>query len=127
MSTRAIYGFTDGTLTHWVFVHHDGYPSGAAQKFAAVLNSKRIWQLPRFEADEFAAGFVAANKDGQGSIRLSAGPDSHGDTEYCYVVSQPDERAPLQIVAYDSGTPAGNKLFSGFLTKFIETADTIEA
>ena len=81
MSTRAVYGFKDEHATHWVYVHHDGYPSGAADKFSTALKSKKCWQLPRFEADEFAAGFIAANKDRPGSVRLTSGPQAHGDIE----------------------------------------------
>ena len=69
MSTRAVYTFTDesGDCFH-VYKHHDGYPSGAAEW---IENAKSIaWALPRFEADEFAASFVAANKPDEGGVRL---------------------------------------------------------
>jgi hypothetical protein len=66
MSTRACYRFFPlngpndwpGVVT--VYKHHDGYPAGAAKAIGAALDF--AWQLPRFEADEFAAAFVAANK-----------------------------------------------------------------
>ena len=66
MSTRACYRFFPlngpndwpGVVT--VYKHHDGYPSGAAKAIEATL--PHAWPLPRFEADEFAAGFVRANK-----------------------------------------------------------------
>ena len=62
MSTRALYTFRseDGSDEHHVYVHHDGYPTGAADKIVAALEF--AWPLPRYEADEFAAAFVAANK-----------------------------------------------------------------
>lgn len=60
MSTRAMYTFKDKDTTVHVYKHYDGYPSGAAQWIAAALDY--AWQLPRFEADDFAAAFVAANK-----------------------------------------------------------------
>jgi len=59
MSTRAMYTFT-GSGTFHVYKHHDGYPSGAVQWIRAALD--HAWPLPRFEADDFAAAFVAANK-----------------------------------------------------------------
>lgn len=63
MSTRAIYTFSEtGTdAVFHVYKHHDGYPSGA---LATIRNAFRYfaWQLPRFEADEAAASFVAACK-----------------------------------------------------------------
>ena len=66
MSTRACYRFIPnngpndfpGVVT--VYKHHDGYPSGAAAAIEAAL--PHAWQLPRFEADEFAAAFVRGNK-----------------------------------------------------------------
>ena len=127
MSTRAVYGFKDQRDTHHVYVHHDGYPTGAASKFEATLESKLAWELPRFEADEFAASFVAANKKSQGGVRLTHGPEQHGDIEYYYLVSQKND--VLMIDAYD--TPfdefANRKLiFSGTLSDFIAGAEKIE-
>lgn len=60
MSTRACYVFKDSDQSIAVYKHHDGYPSGAVQFIAAA--QAHAWKLPRFEADEFAAAFVAANK-----------------------------------------------------------------
>ena len=73
MSTRACYRFIPengpndwpGVVT--VYKHHDGYPSGAAKAIENALDY--AWKLPRFEADEFAAAFVAGNKTSVSSIR----------------------------------------------------------
>ena len=43
-----------------VYEHSDGYPDGAVCWITKTL--EHAWPLPRFEADEFAAAFVAANK-----------------------------------------------------------------
>lgn len=127
MSTRAVYGFRDQHGTHHVYVHHDGYPTGAAEKFEAVLVSPHIWQLPRFEADEFAAGFICANKDSGGGVRLTHGPEQHGDTEYYYVVYQPEPgKGPLFIEAHDGGDSKSKLMFKGPLSEFIATAAKIE-
>ena len=70
MSTQAIYTFVDPESGDEVsvFKHWDNYPEGAA----LFLNraKKLAWELPRFEADEFAAAFVAANKTREGDCRL---------------------------------------------------------
>jgi hypothetical protein len=62
MSTRACYRFIDpsdtGVVT--IYKHGDGYPEGAVCWITKALEF--AWPLPRFEADEFAAAFVAANK-----------------------------------------------------------------
>jgi hypothetical protein len=66
MSTRACYRFfPENGPNDWpgvvtVYKHVDGYPSGAAKAIEAALD--HAWPLPRFEPDEFAAGFVTANK-----------------------------------------------------------------
>ena len=76
MGTRAIYIFEDEKEYTWceheevyVYKHYDNYPQGAVD---FIENAKEFaWELPRFEADEFAASFVAANKDRRGGgIRL---------------------------------------------------------
>ena len=72
MGTRAVYFFedchTDGRY-YGVYKHYDGYPQGAA---AHIEDAKSYaWPLPRWEADEFAAAFVAANKNPKGGeVRL---------------------------------------------------------
>lgn len=60
MSTRACYTFKDSSGSYHVYKHCDGYPKGAANSIMAALPF--AWSLPRYEADEFAAAFVCANK-----------------------------------------------------------------
>ena len=68
MSTRAMYQFQDSPNepTFTVYKHFDGYPEGAAGFFAGTLG--HAWPLPRFEADDFAAAFIAANKTAPGRL-----------------------------------------------------------
>jgi hypothetical protein len=108
MSTRACYRFIPengpndwpGVIT--VYKHHDGYPSGAAE---AIENALAVaWPLPRYEADEFAAAFVAANKQPGGGVRLVPfeGLDAHkrfaSDTEYLYDIRCVGGK--IQVTAY---------------------------
>jgi hypothetical protein len=64
MGTRACYRFIDrpgeGAEVITIYKHSDGYPEGAVCWITKALDF--AWPLPRFEADEFAAAFVAANK-----------------------------------------------------------------
>jgi hypothetical protein len=62
MSTRACYRFIDPETAEVVTVykHADGYPEGAVCWITRALDF--AWAPPRFEADEFAAAFIAANK-----------------------------------------------------------------
>ncbi len=115
MSTRAVYTFKDRDGAHHVYKHHDGYPSGAAQWIMDALPF--AWELPRFEADEFACAFIAAARVSAmessrklkfdractgGGTRLTKGPKSHGDLEYRYVITCAN--GELQIQAFSVGT-----------------------
>ena len=69
MGTRAIYQFRDGDDECFVYKHYDNYPQGAVHFIEAAKGF--AWKLPRFEADEFASAFVAANKSKNGGgVRL---------------------------------------------------------
>tara|TARA_R110002020_G_C15719820_1_gene722875 strand:- start:26 stop:505 length:480 start_codon:yes stop_codon:yes gene_type:complete len=111
MSTRACYTFVEpygigfpsnGGGQHHVYKHHDGYPyagqldaNGLFECGGLVFieNAKQFaWELPRFEADDFASAFVVANKPrGGGGVRLINTPepwDFSCDTAYWYKVTQ---------------------------------------
>jgi hypothetical protein len=89
MSTRALYTFIDSDYSEYtVFKHWDNYPSGAYGFIQKALSL--AWELPRFEADEFAAAFIAANKKGGGDLRLLNADSTNGDAlgiEYHYFIS----------------------------------------
>ena len=91
MSTRGIFQFTSGNESYCVYKHHDCYPEGPHGGFAAIAAAAALaWQLPRFEPDEFAAAFVAANKDRPGGLRLTNAQRweeaASADCEYAYVI-----------------------------------------
>tara|TARA_R100000278_G_scaffold30669_1_gene28283 strand:- start:612 stop:1013 length:402 start_codon:yes stop_codon:yes gene_type:complete len=100
MGTRAIYIFEDEHEEVAVYKHYDGYPQGAADFIEEA--KAYAWAFPRFEADEFAAAFVAANKDRKGGgVRLIRNyykdrnelVDDHEWCDYYYVISyQPNHR-----------------------------------
>jgi len=68
MPTRALFTFRDANSSFKVYKHHDGYPEGAVLAINKAL--PHAWPLPRFEADEFAAAFVAGNKGSSGGVYL---------------------------------------------------------
>lgn len=97
MSTRAIYTFSEGDHSIHVYKHHDGYPyasynsgRGEAGGLLWIKKAKELaWELPRFEADEFAASFVAANKTESGGCRLITTEhpwEYASDAEYWYKI-----------------------------------------
>lgn len=90
MSTRACYSFKDKFETLHVYKHHDGYPSGAERWIRAALDFS--WTLPRFEASDFGAAFVAANKKPGGSVYLMQSGDikvaAPSDINYRYEIEE---------------------------------------
>ena len=68
--------------TYAIYKHWDGHPQGVQPMIERAL--ELAWTLPRFEADEFAASFVAANKTGSGDVRL-VNPDDARNTHFDFV------------------------------------------
>jgi len=128
MSTRAIYSFRDQTDTYHIYVHYDGYPSGAATYFKRWLDSGLSWTLPRFEADEAAAGFVAAIKTGEGSVRIAKSRTDMVDVEYGYRIYQDnDNRLCVQCVTANYWDSLYEEvIFDGEMDTFIMNAEQIE-
>lgn len=130
MSTRALYTFKDENGEYHVYKHSDGYPEWAL-KFIDNAREK-AWPLPRFEADDFAAAFVAANKDGGGGIRLTTGKTwdkaISSDCEYHYVIRAKAGR--IIVAAYSvtgADKPEQELLNEGELSIMLEWAATYEA
>jgi len=105
MGTRAVYTFIDKAARHSVYKHWDGHPHWGCQFIAKAL--LLAWPLPRFEAGEFAAAFVAANKKGAGDICLTSGPDAHGDLAYRYEIHCQDDHLHVRIYEH----PGEDRLF----------------
>ena len=153
MSTRAIYTFVDDDenfpAEYHVYKHHDGYPSVAAEAIGnAIANA---WELPRFEADEFGAAFVASNKAREalavqhpdyesqlldmmcrGGVRLLASGDwkkvAPGDIQFRYEIRC--QGGELRIRAWGVSCSLENEwteklIFEGTFTEFKEKADTL--
>ena len=109
MGTRAIYIFEDDHEEVYVYKHYNNYPSGAAD---FIEKAKELaWELPRFEADEFAAAFVAANKNRKGGeVRLvnarfvgrEAMLDANHWCDYYYVISFIPQEQTLWVEVYES-------------------------
>lgn len=131
MGTRGVYTFKEKGVTFHVYSHWDNYPRGAALKFQATLNSDKVWELPRYEADEFAAGFIAANKNSSGNFRLQKGRASSMDVEYGYTI-WPDPKTfqlMLEVTSTDfwGPKPMERSLWKGLLTNFtVEVAKPLE-
>ena len=78
MATRATYQFASVNGQQvTMYVHHDGYPSGAAEKM---------------EDCRFAEDFIRRNDRAE----ITESHENHGDTEYCYTVSKTGELEVLE-------------------------------
>lgn len=86
MGTRAVITFKDEFGSVSIYQHWDGDPITIVENIARTFASGLCWDWPRWEADEFGAAYVAANKSDGGNIRLTKGPRSHGDLSYSYAV-----------------------------------------
>ena len=73
MSTRATYQFiSEWSGTHTVYIHHDGYPEGAAQYFTKE-NGAPIVKVETF---------LRCNEKAE----LTKSHEIHGDSEFRYTV-----------------------------------------
>ena len=122
MGTRAVYTFIDADVSFSVYKHWDGYPRSACRFIAKAL--PLAWPLPRFEADEFAAAFVAANKEEPGNVYLTSGPYAHGDLAYSYEVSCREEQLHVRITEVGYEVP-DRLLFEGILEDAHQFAATL--
>ncbi len=138
MSTRACYTFLDTfsrgeTRSFHVYKHHDGYPyTGTESSEAGGLVWIRnaliyAWDLPRFEAEEFAASFIVANKGNSGGVRLinTEHPwQFSGDSEYWYVVDKRENVPDLYVEVFEvdwwESEPTNTLIMEGELHHLID-------
>lgn len=89
MSTRAVITVRDEYDSFSVYRHCDGYPEGKHGVIFALSEVLSFaWELPRFEAADFAAAIIRAwKREDGGDIYMSKGADYHGDLDYVYEVT----------------------------------------
>ena len=96
MGTRTVLTFKDRHDSYSVYQHYDGYPTTV---LPSLKDAKEYaWDLPRFEASDFAAAFIAANKQkGGGNIYFTDSYKSHSDLEYRYEIEGTDKNLFVKI------------------------------
>jgi hypothetical protein len=105
MSTRGVYTFIDKNERFHVYKHWDNYPEHPQgnediNAYAWIRQAKaRAWDLPRFEASEFAAGFVATHKNDGGGVYLTKHYNRHADIDYRYEVRAVGDK--LEVRAFN--------------------------
>jgi len=113
MSISATIEFIDCNNTRaYVYKHWDGYPSGIASALSKATNY--AWELPRFEADEFAASFIVANKTGPGDVRVLTKASGHM-VDYHYVVTDKAGAIYVTAYAYSSESNKRKLVYDGYL------------
>lgn len=89
MATRAVYSFTGfpQVPVQHLSLHHDGYPSGAAWRFACALRH-----------NSEPAGFLAAFLSTKPAAEPLASPEQAPDADYRYLLSHhPGADPALQV------------------------------
>ena len=115
MSTRATYLFTNNSMAAedvCVYIHHDGYPMGAAGYFRKALSMAKSHRRPILEA------FIAANMGAQ----ITRNHEVHGDTEYRYTIDRKDVRVDERISSFteqDGFQSYWKTIYSGSIDEFI--------
>jgi len=96
MGTRCLIKFKDEYNTFTVYKHWDGYPSNILPLIEKAKT--KAWELPRFEADEFATAFISVAKPdkGGGDVRLCNNNADLGQ-EYIYTVSLKDNKLDVKV------------------------------
>ncbi len=85
MSTRATITVADERDSFHLYQHHDGYADGPHGLVRRIAMAQRLaWDLPRFEAPDFAAAIIAVLKDRGGSTYLAHDAEAHADRAYHY-------------------------------------------
>lgn len=99
MGTRATIRIKDKHDAFVLYTHWGGAPVTVYSMLDAAR--KYAWPLPRFEATDFAAAFVASNKpEGGGDIRLVKNHNQFIDTEYKYEVCHEVGSRQLTVTSY---------------------------
>ena len=96
MGTRTVLTFKDRRESFSVYKHYDGYPE---HTLPAIKDAKEFaWELPRFEAADFAAAFIAANKQkGGGNVYFTDSHENHSDLDYRYEITENDKKLFVKV------------------------------
>lgn len=123
MSTRATLTVKDDRDQFHIYRHHDGYPSGPHRVVHDLGLARRLaWDLPRFEAADFAAAILAVMKEGPGSVYLTKVAENHSDRAFHYEIEPLQDQVSTQIgltILESTWKPDGTmrELFRGSLEK----------
>ena len=117
MSTRCNIIVKDDHNSIQLYRHSDGYPDGRCGVISDLQQALQYsWELPRMEADDFAAAIIRAWKEGGGNIYIDSKEDIpkslHGNIEYFYIIIPNEREKNWQIEVFN---PKGESLWKGML------------
>jgi hypothetical protein len=111
MSTPATITIKGEDARFHILRQWDGYPegeSGVIAELQRVIDGPNVWELPRFEADEFTAGIIATLKSGPGNYRIVKNSNQYY-ANFRYTITAKD--GGIQVTWYsNSGTRRGKVL-----------------
>jgi hypothetical protein len=112
MSTRATYKIEDhkNNAKIYFYIHHDGYPAGAARYFNNMLESYKT-----DTSRSYATHFLLANKNAEFTVHH----DWHSDIDYCYNIWICQNKQ-CQIIAYEEVDGGKQIMYDGKLEDFIK-------
>lgn len=122
MSTRATYEIEGRTF----YIHHDGYPEGAASYLYNMVNALTKVDTSGEDHDIFGhrmrrGGLEFAFIRGNGNAEPTDSHEAHGDTEYRYTVYRVEGHPMLRAEerSGDWSKPEWKQFFHGPITAFV--------
>jgi hypothetical protein len=125
MSTRATYQINNTTF----YCHWDGYPTGAAQRFAAMIGAMTVAcpdkeRRATQQIEDRRGGYEYAFIRGALDAEPTEGHSAHGDTEYQYTLKGGYEGATIRVDMVDhewaKGTETKRQIFCGDLRDWLD-------
>lgn len=110
MSTRATYRFFRDETSVTYYIHHDGYPEGAA----AYFNAAQVWA--KKYSEKIVDAFIRANDRAE----HTESHEIHGDTEYRYDLIQNWNGRRIQMIAHERQNGEWVEFFSGEMMDFVK-------
>jgi len=112
MATRATYSITNNMgITAHLYIHWDGYETGAAAYFYAALTNAA--------ASAGNGGFAEQILRAIPGAELTSHPDQHGDTEFHYDISSDMSLKAFAIRRQENNTRKKVPVFVGDIYSFI--------
>ena len=95
MSTRAIIHIYDELDGFNIYVHSDGWPDNIIPNIKQA--TKYSWELPRFEASEFATALIKVLKQQPWWVYLMNSTERISDVNYYYEILKEEWNLEIKV------------------------------